>query len=346
MSVTFGHITDLHMNSYPPYAFFLWGQPGGAPNSGEWRVCNTADVRQSAALDDFHDNGIDLVVDTGDHVDFKTPDDETTHNGQLERVTDIYDASDFVTINGGEVAALAGNHEDTNWQGTTGDSTRAAWISRWDASCHVTRANGYSIADAGGNVLLTEPMCYTYDYQGIRFVMLGYVYQDYSTFADYHAAYLNTHAASTTAPVIVCMHLLSGAGSAFQTQAFQNVLIANKNIIAVIAGHDHRGMYPAMIKNAQWQPDGSGTPVYTPDTITYADDIWVYLGAGGVRPIENASRFDPCPAGTTWGVNDSCHSIISVEPQWVRGVSRMRANLQVTGFYQSSKHTKAFDKCL
>lgn len=328
-----GEIVDLHHNTCAPYSWFLWPTNG---DTGEWRVCSTALARLQDALDTFYALGIKRVLDLGDMIDFGIPVGGETWNDMLDDIIAVYQASDFY-IAGGRIIALQGNHETSRWDGSP--HSNSDWVDRID-NIHVTRENTYSILDNLGSGD-DSVRCYTYDYDGVRFIMLNYVPTAISSAFD-PTNWFEDRITETSLPVVICCHVPAGStckSQALHTQAWQDILIANDNVKMILSGHDHRGYGGDIYQDMSW-PDNSGFD----SEVTYAQDVWWFSGKGGVRPINTVPKDDDydSDAGAGIGVHDACHYILEIIPDSVKTSERMRANVKITGYRQAESDTKAF----
>jgi len=357
----FMFFTDLHLFDGPSYPFFAWPTDS---EMGERRVTRTAPERLQKCLDDCVANDIDLLVFGGDWLDSSNGDalDESGDDRHqiMQDSFDFMKAHDFMSVHNGKIIMIRGNHDFGEDQGDTYGT-----FADWDTQISYLGAD--HLSRTSPHVVDSVEVGFVVDTHNVRFICCHHnntVTYDESAFYTW----LGDRASETDLPIILMQHVTGGEGSSTPasstfTQAFQDVLLANDNVQLILAGHDHRGKYPVLSQN--WYENMNHNEVIAKkvlDSTLRAKDIFIFMGQGGLRPLNNVNSAAPWSTtsnpsdpsdisdedfANNAGADNSAHYIISIKPFAFKGVgTRRMADLKIEGFDQGTIMNKDWEKKL
>lgn len=317
--MSFGLITDNHFSTPSVGGVYelIW-----APTwDGEWRVFASAEDRLDAALTQMVASNISTLFIAGDVVDMGIHTATKTANVILDEIVAQITAHAFVDTEGGKVAVIRGNHDETFWRLAGTDHAMKDWYDKWDP-IHVTRANEW--AYAVGVDADETPRCYTYDEGGIRYVFFDGEDEDnaynhwpgVATYTnDLFDDWFPNIAFTTDLPIVLITHYaftdINHADSPLPA-----IINATPNFMGIINGHDHRDGGISFGGNSEM-----------------ADDNWPTFNArGDVRsPLSDRQANVP-----TWSGSDGAYYIVDWNPNSNNSV--LRANPVITSFNHGVPH--------
>ena len=294
MGVKFGYITDVHKNLGTAQS--LWNPVG--PFDAQYRQYSTADARLQEFASDMEVAGAGFCVQGGDLTDANTNSRYSDLSDAI-CITDTYYSSDFWHT--------VGNHEGlVVWLNDISDM----WTQLDTAANAGIRENEWNPASD-----ITGPLAYTFDKNGIRFVVL---YADGGILDSPAGAgernWLTSKALNTDKPVVIFTHaLLRPVDYSYAVVddyiAVNSDLVAAGNVQLVIQGHFHRNQIEDFTDH--WE--------------THSDIIYFY-GRGSILGAEDGD------SGDTATTADSAYYLFDVIPNAYIGDNQMRANVTVTAF--------------
>ena len=322
MSVKWGHITDQHFNDVTPAvnsAFFT-------PGDSHWRQFDTASDIYDAFLAQCVTDSVDFVGQTGDDLDeLNSPNGHATaHAALLARRAES-------GPDGLLYYECIGNHMDELDE--NGDYSYAAYWSAVDAiGTSGTRNNVFTTN--------TDEMAYTFDSNGVRFIVVRATFQSpngtYPTLGDdltgggSQGEWLLARLNETSLPVVIFSHtnlipnIQYGYGYETGLQGtpkdgdIRTILETNANQVqAVFSGHFHR----------------NSIDTWGSDLFTTVNGIHYVQLRGSVLGADDGSRDNATSA-------DGAYYIIELIPHAVNGM----AQIEITGYLKGL--SKPFKKYL
>lgn len=309
MAIAIGVIFDIHHRD--DIAQYQWGT--GPLRDAQYRQYSTAEARATAFVNQMNTAGAELLILGGDSIDAHSSNFSGTDAQRKAAVEARLDELIVITdtFTGGDVLFAYGNHEKTVWTAAQAvDLTPADFWTKVDTGGNIgARANEWN-GDGDGT------LSYTYDKDGIRFVVL---YIDMinglaSPGGVDQTTWLEGTALNSSLPTVVIVHYtLSPTSYAYgyptAYASIRSSLENNGNVQLVIQGHYHRNGIDG------W------TPVYE-----WRNDILYYFCRGSVLGAADGI------SSATATISDSAYYLFEIQPDAYYGDGKMRCNVTVTAY--------------